>query len=125
MTDSDSTQRNYAAIGRVCAHWSDVEWFCQRISEVTAPFLAVDLGRKDASLVLTVALAHMDIRNKIATAKVFVERAGISRSLRRDVIRVLNRIDNEHRLERNRFIHDEWIVSKRQGRKNNAETENR
>lgn len=107
-----SNQRSYAAIGRVCVNWSDIEYQCQRIAEVTAPLLAVDCARPDVGLVLSVALAHMDVRNKIATAKVFLEQSSLPAALTRSVVKLLDRVDNDYRLERNRFVHDEWVVSK-------------
>jgi len=112
MTTSDNTQRGYAAIGRVCAHWSDIEWFCQRIVEVTAPFLATDFERDYVRHPLTIVLSHMDGRNRVATAKVFVEMSVLKSATKKKVTAALNRIDNELRPERNRYVHDEWIVSR-------------
>lgn len=107
-----SNQRSYAAIGRVCVNWSDIEYQCQRIAEVTAPLLAVDCARSDVGLVLSVALAHMDVRNKIATAKAYLAQSSLPASLLKSVVSLLDRIDNDYRIERNRYVHDEWVVSK-------------
>lgn len=111
MTTSDNTQRWYAAIGKACTLWSDIEWFLENICSALAPFHSHDFENDRVKFVLSQSILHMDIRNRVAFAKVLLNGAMVPTQISTPLEKLLNQIDNEMRSERNRMVHDEWLIS--------------
>jgi len=111
-----------AAIGRSCYWWSSIEIELQELCSNLARFIDRSFEREEVWEVIAISLSHMDIRQRIAVAKALAAN-GVDPDLYDSLERLLNRIDNELRAERNRYIHDQWtvldetIIRRRQGAK--------
>lgn len=111
MNESLSTLNGYAAIGKVCARWSDIESFLQMLCNALARFNSHYFENKSADFVLSIAVLHLDVRGRVALAKVLLNGADGMIETGAEIEALLNKIDNDLRLERNRFVHDEWVIS--------------
>ncbi len=99
------------AIGETCYWWSALEHLVHDICLHLAACLSVDFERSQTSIPLHIALSNMEMRQRIATAKAFASQAPTaSKTFYQRLEAELNRIDNEHRTERNRYVHDLWLV---------------
>jgi hypothetical protein len=98
-------------VGDVCLRWASIESVIHDICLHLADEIdGSDFSHRKAWDLLHVALSQMDIRQKIAVAKVYAHQ--IKNPYPGDFYdrteSLLNYIDNAVRLERNRYIHDEW-----------------
>lgn len=102
-------ERVAAAVGRSCYWWNSIEFTLSELCINLARFHDRQFEVEQVWNVLTVALSHMDARQRIAVAKVLAAQ-GIDPDLYGEVETLLNVIDGELRNERNRFVHDQWDV---------------
>jgi hypothetical protein len=89
------------AIGYVCIHWSDLETHINLILSQVTP-----LPGDGAARCIT---NNADVRDKIQMLKAVGFLHKPSDEWFEALSDVLDRIDNEIRPQRNRFIHDEWV----------------
>ena len=100
-----------AAIGRTCYWWSALEHLVHDICLHLASCLSVDFEKSINRTPLHIALSNMDIRDRIATAKAFASQAPTAnKTFYNRFEKLLNRLDNELRIERNRYVHDLWMI---------------
>lgn len=101
-------------IGMVSLKWSAVEGGVKTLIYDLAAFLSPafeDQDDEEPFQILLAMLQNMDIRAAIANAKALAyEVKGIPDFYDRAET-ILNRIDNQHRNERNRYIHDQWQLT--------------
>ena len=101
-----------AAIGQTCFWWSTIEHLVHDLCLHLASCLSIDFDRSETRVPLHIALTNMDLRQRIATAKAFASQAPTANPTFYDRFEsLLNRLDNEFRNERNRYIHDLWGIS--------------
>lgn len=111
MAADDIIQRIEAAIGQVCCRWSIIEHLVHDLCLHLASCLSVDFARSETRVPLHIALTNMDMRQRIAAAKAFASQAPTANANFYDRLEAaLNRVDNELRLERNRYVHDLWSI---------------
>jgi hypothetical protein len=65
--------------------------------------------REVTTTTLATALYNMEFREIAATIKTAAFVVGIPKKLTDELSEVLNVIDNELRVERNRYVHDQWV----------------
>ena len=100
-----------AAIGQTCYWWSTLEHLVHDICLHLASCLSVDFEKSVTHAPLHIALTNMDIRARIATAKAFASQAPTANAtFYNRVEKLLNCLDNDLRSERNRYVHDLWMV---------------
>ena len=104
--------RIYLAIGRTCDWWSTIEHLVHDICLHLAECLSTDFSQSVTRLPIHIALSNMDFRERIATAKAFASQAPTAAAdFYSRLESLLNRLDNELRSERNRYIHDLWMAN--------------
>lgn len=109
MDESELLDRIDTAVGQTCYWWSRIEHLVHDLCLHLASCLSVDFDKSENRVPLHIALTNMDMRQRIATAKAFASQAPTADNTFFDRIeRCLNRIDNELRIERNRYVHDFW-----------------
>ncbi len=107
-------------IGRSSYWWGNIELTLQSLCVNLARFNGKELDSEPVWNVLDTILSHMDLRQRIAVAKVLAAQ-GVDPDLYGQIERLLNTIDNDLRNERNRFVHNHWrlegdsIVRRRHG----------
>lgn len=102
--ETEKLDRLATAIGHICMAWGRLEQQLNEFIEVLAP-----LETGDVSNAVT---AGMDIRTKIQTVKALAFTRKPSERWFRDLALVLDYIDNDLRVRRNRVIHDGWYIPK-------------
>lgn len=107
---SDTLDQVATEIGRSSYWWSNIEHTLQGICVNLARFADEDLESEAVWGVLSTVLSHMDVRQRIAVAKVLAAQ-GVDPDLYGQIERLLNTIDNDLRSERNRFVHDHWQMN--------------
>lgn len=111
MTSDLIIQRIDIAIGQTCYWWSRIEYLVHDLCLHLAHCLSLDFERSETIVPLHIALSNMELRQRIATAKAFASQAPTAEKTFYDRFeRVLNRVDNELRTERNRYVHDYWDI---------------
>jgi hypothetical protein len=98
-----------SAIGRSCYWWSSIEIELQGLCASLARFNDRSFDREKVWEVLAISLSHMEIRQRVAVAKALAAN-GLDPDLYGEVESLLNHIDNDLRPERNRYVHDEWMM---------------
>lgn len=98
-----------SAIGRSCYWWSSIEIELQGLCASLARFNDRSFDLEKVWEVLAISLSHMDIRQRVAVAKALAAN-GLDPDLYGEVESLLNHIDNDLRPERNRYVHDEWMM---------------
>ena len=100
-----------AAIGQTCYWWSRIEHLVHDLCLHLASCLSVDFDQSVTRVPLHIALTNMDLRQRIATAKALASQAPTANATFYDRLeRLMNRVDNELRNERNRYVHDLWAI---------------
>jgi hypothetical protein len=96
------------AIGNVCILWATIEEHIHDLilhaSVCIDPAFEADAVWDTLHTVVT----NMELREKIATAKALIHKVDATGSLYDEAETLLNYIDNDLRLERNRYVHDYW-----------------
>ena len=111
MTGDPIQTRIEAAVGQTCSWWSSIEHLVHDLCLHLATCISLDFDRDATRAPLHMALSNMDLRQRIATAKAMASQAPTASATFYDrLASVLNRIDTELRAERNRFVHDLWIL---------------
>lgn len=109
MTEAEVLERIDAAVGQTCYWWSRIEHLVHDLCLHLAACLSPDFDKSENRIPLHIALTNMDLRQRISTAKAFASQAPTANSTFYDRFeKSLNRIDNDLRLERNRYVHDFW-----------------
>tara|TARA_R110000868_G_scaffold130514_2_gene340211 strand:+ start:112 stop:768 length:657 start_codon:yes stop_codon:yes gene_type:complete len=99
------------AIGHVCLSWREIEEMLHRIVLRLAEVIDPTIEHGPSSVTFHIILSECDLSRKIASAKALAfiasgEEAGPLFVRTREL---LNLIDKKLRLERNKYIHEEWI----------------
>jgi hypothetical protein len=105
----NTSDRIFSAVGGVCAWWSTLEETVHDFILHLAACLTPDFDKPEVRMVLHSALSNMDFRQLIATSKALASQA-LERPLYLRCETILNKIDNELRTERNRYVHDSWMA---------------
>jgi hypothetical protein len=92
------------ALGNVCIAWGRIEQDLNEFIEKLAPLNEGDISRS--------ITANLDIRSKIQTIKALAYLRGHSESWFKEMVLILDYIDNNLRPRRNRFIHAGWYIPK-------------
>ena len=108
-----SENRVHAEIGKVCSRWAELEFLTTETIHALAALCHDSFVEHTPRAVVEMIVTHSDIRTRISVAKVLVEAAGLKNDLGERLVTLLNVIDNDYRLERNRFIHDEWVITRK------------
>jgi hypothetical protein len=112
MSEKPSLDRVYYAIGQTCDWWSTLEHLVHDLCLHLAQCLSPDFAKSATNAPLHIALTNMGIRERIATAKAFASQAPTAEpGFYSRLESLLNRLDNELRSERNRYVHDLWMLS--------------
>jgi hypothetical protein len=106
---SDTLDQVATEIGRSSYWWGNIEYTLQSLCVNLARFNGEELNSEPVWGVLSTVLSHMDVRQRIAVAKVLAAQ-GVDPDLYGQIERLLNTIDNDLRNERNRFVHDHWQI---------------
>ena len=115
MALNPNIPRIEAAIGQTCYWWSRIEHLVHDLCLHLACCLSTDFERSVNRIPLHIALTNMDLRQRIATAKAFASQAPTANPTFYDRFEgLLNRVDNEFRNERNRYVHDLWEIGEDQ-----------
>ena len=101
-------ERITRAVGEVCYWWAAIEHLVQDIAVHTAPLMHTAYEKPTVSIILHIALSNGDIRQTVAAAKAIAADTMMPPEMFDRLESQLNRIDNELRAERNRFVHDLW-----------------
>lgn len=104
---SDTLDQVATEIGRSSYWWANIEHTLQSLCVNLARFADEDLDSEPVWSVLGTILSHMDVRQRVAVAKVLAAQS-VDPDLYGQIERLLNTIDNDLRNERNRFVHDHW-----------------
>ena len=99
----DKLKMFHEAIGEMCSEWAYLEGWINRL------FLAVGNWdyRQPMAVLMSGCIAH---RDQIAAIKVgVIERCAAGKFLNL-ILDSLNYVDNELRVERNRYVHDIWAA---------------
>lgn len=102
------------AIGAVCQNWASLERLIKSAIHILSRSYHPAFNDATAWGVVDIIVAHADIRDRISIAKIFASQSFLGMPLYNRFEAHLNRIDNELRLERNRFIHDDWMVTEQE-----------
>lgn len=94
------------AIGSIIIDWGHMESMVKALIYDLALWHSGAFEDEEEFQVLFTALSNTDLRSAIATAKGLAHGVGENFYVRTE--KVLNRIDNELRSERNRYVHDVW-----------------
>jgi hypothetical protein len=111
MSQSDSLYDKIAkAIGNTCIWWATIEGLVHDLILHLAVCLEPTFDKKSVMDILHIALSNEDLRLKVATVKVLAHKIESVNSPQfyERVEQILNYLDNDLRLERNRFVHDGW-----------------
>lgn len=106
---SDTLDQVATEIGRSSYWWGNIEHTLQTLCVNLARFTGEELESEAVWAVLSTILSHMDVRQRVAVAKVLAAQ-GVDPDLYGQIERVLNTIDTDLRNERNRFVHDQWQI---------------
>jgi nitrite reductase/ring-hydroxylating ferredoxin subunit len=98
------------AVGEVCVWWRRLEHVVEAVCYVACQFHNTAFEKPEIVMVVGMALSHADIRQKIAATKAIAGGSVMPEKPYATLERLLNRIDNELRVERNRCIHDMWDI---------------
>lgn len=111
MTLNPIQKRIELAVGQSCLWWSTLEHIVHDLCLHLASCLSLDFEETVNRVTLHMALSNMDLRERIATAKAYASQAPTANaSFYNRTEKLLNRLDNELRPERNRFVHDLWMI---------------
>lgn len=98
-------------VGMVTIKWGVVEGAVKALIYDLAAYIspAIDSGGDDVTYqILLTLLENMELRASIANAKALAYEVKDIPGFYDRVEALLNRIDNQHRNERNRYVHDQW-----------------
>ncbi|MEP3113290.1 hypothetical protein [Nisaea sp.] len=100
------------AIGEVCHIWAQIENWVEDIALQTAVLLQPKMREDEPLTILRIAMTNMEFRNKVSTAKAYLHLVNLdeSKNLYDRAEKLLNYIDNDARVERNRYVHDTWHI---------------
>lgn len=101
-------------IGNVSMKWSSIEGAIKALIYDLTVYLSPAFENQDDEEpfhILLVILENMEIRNAITNAKALAFSIRDLPDFYDRAEKVLNRIDNKHRNERNRIIHDQWALT--------------
>ena len=96
--------RHAVAIGHICIEWGQLENGLDEFIQLLAPLEAGNISNS--------VTAGMDVRTKIQTVKALAFIRKPSDRWFRRLTLVLDYIDNDVRVRRNRLIHDAWYIPK-------------
>jgi hypothetical protein len=101
-------------VGMVTIKWGVVEGAVKALIYDLASYIspAIDSGGDDVTFqILLTLLENMELRAAIANAKALAYEVKDIPGFYDRVEELLNRIDNQHRNERNRYMHDQWHLT--------------
>jgi len=95
------------AVGRVIIEWNRIEHVIAELAHRLAGCISAPLIGPSGD-VLRLALMNMDLRARISTTKAYAFQCQIYDGFYAELEKILNRVDNELRAERNKFVHSLW-----------------
>lgn len=90
------------ALGHICIGWSRLERDLDEFIELLAPLEAGDISRS--------VTAGMDIRDKVQAVRALAYLRKPNDRWFKTMLSILDYIDNDLRVRRNRYIHDGWYI---------------
>jgi len=105
--DEASSEKLSLAIGNVCVAWSLIEAHVGILIAHQIRAALRDQVNGMAATIFETMIQNMELRQRTQTAKAIA--VGFSENVFPKVETLMNRIDNELRTERNRYVHDLWL----------------
>jgi hypothetical protein len=98
------------AIGKAAIWWIRLEEGVRHLILTMAMYVDPAFERSPVSILLNDVATNLDIRGLVAAAKAVAHQVDEPSDFYDRAEALLNRIGNDYRNERNRFLHDEWII---------------
>jgi DNA polymerase III delta prime subunit len=98
------------AIGYVCVFWASLEDAIDILLTTLLPLEKITVTPEEKDRIAHAIVAGLDMRDKIKMLRAVAFLRKIDMSWFKKLTKILDRIDNELRIKRNRFVHDSWVA---------------